>query len=145
MNDVRLWFRRRPLTFISITMISGYMIFLGLVLQHVTPGPSRIGSFSGPLTFMSLHMWGKLYIALGLVKLLRLLLFSQPFWSYMIHVLVSTVLVAWAASFYAGPLTTAMPSYTFIAILCVGLPFITPIARRYWLYIEPPRELYLES
>lgn len=134
-------FRRYPVTFSSIVLLSIYMLFFGSVLVSFHPGPTRIGAFAGPLTFMPLHAWGMWYLVLGAAKIVRLFLFEHMLWSNLIHFAVTLLVVAWATSFYAGPIGTGVPAYTLIAVLTIGLPFITPLASRYWMY----RQLSLES
>lgn len=123
-------FIRQPITYTTILMVAVWMIWFGATLLTIKQQNPPVG-YIGPRLLMGLRAWGWCFLIAGVAMLGRLWLFEHSRVSNSIHFVCVMVCVGWCASWYAGPETTAIPAYTFVAVCCVGLPFIHPLASRY--------------
>lgn len=130
-------FRWRPLTFVSTLLIAVWMVWFGLTLEFIPLPPVRAALFRGPEQIMGVRTWGWAFIVGAACMLARLALFNHRH-GFTLQVAGMLVVVGWAGAWYAGPLTTAQPAYSLIAILAIGLPYIHVIADRY-LVVTPRR------
>jgi hypothetical protein len=128
-------FARQPITCVAIAALGGWMIWFGVTLLTMRLLSPPVG-YEGPRVIMGLRSWGAAFLVVGALMLVRLWLAERHALSSALHFLGVMVTVAWAASWYAGPNTTAIPAYTFVAVVCVFLPFIHPLAER-WLKLTP--------
>lgn len=123
--------RYRPITAIIVTIIGLYMIWFGFVLlhRHEIPLVDPL-QFSGPLLFWSLHIWGVVYITLGIVKILRLLVLQYVWPSRILHLCALLVLTQWAVAIDTSRLSLLQPATTMMALLSLFTPWITNIIVR---------------
>jgi hypothetical protein len=113
----------RPLTFISTTLISLWMLWFGVYLVALPFPLRRYGAYSGPEQLLSLREWGAAFL-IGSVLMATRLFFLDRTLGFLMQLTAMMVVVGWAGAWFAGPLTLAQPAYTLIAVLTVGLPFI---------------------
>lgn len=134
-------FRWRPLTFVSTALVGAWMLWFGAVLLLIPLPPARAALFRGPEQIMGVRAWGVAFLVGALCMIARLALFDRRH-GFTLQVAGMLVVVGWAGAWYAGPLTTAQPAYSLIAILTIGLPYIHVIADRYLVVI--PRRVSRE-
>lgn len=131
-------FRSQPVTYAAIGILSLWMTWFGVVLLVEPFTPGRVHAFRGPLTILGIHTWGILFLLAAAITASRFLLYGHRILDLTAHLVGSMLVVAWAAGWFAGPLTTAQPAYSLIALLAVLLPYIGPLARRF-LFLVPKR------
>lgn len=131
-------FRLQPVTFLSLVILAIYMMWFGTTLLVEPITQARIHGFHGPELIVGIRVWGWLFLGGGLLMAARLMMFGYWRASLVLHLIDVIVCVAWAAAWFAGPLTSAQPAYTLIAVLVTGLPYINAIAQRF-LVLVPRR------
>lgn len=120
--------RYRPVTSIIVFLIGMYMIWFGFVLLHRNTLPcSDFSQFSGPLLFWDLDAWGYVYIALGLVKIFRLLLLQYIWVTRVLHLCALLVLMQWAVAIDSSQMSLMQPASTLVLLLSLFNPWITNI------------------
>lgn len=117
----------RPVT-AGLTMLMGvFGVWIGLVLSLYPFPKARLVSFTGPLSFWSLPNWGHLFIAFGVLQLIRMLFLWHRGIDFGLHLLAMVVIIMWTVSTFFGPVSTAQPAYTFVSVVTFMSPFITDI------------------
>lgn len=121
----------RPITAIALAALAVYCIWMAYSVFYAEKHfpPQRLVAFAGPESLWRLNIWVCVFLATGVVSLLRLfLLRPNPAKSeFLTHTITTFPVLLWCVSFITGPTSTGQPTSLLVLVWTVMIPFITPI------------------